>query len=76
MVSIPSAERNARLDAETRIFAEFLASLCSDAGFLVPGVLKSGNITDGPGWIFETIHEDGLTFNVEVAGPAYESEPS
>jgi hypothetical protein len=51
LISTPPPEPSARLDAETRIFTEFLASVCRDAGFLVPDVLKSGNITDGPGWI-------------------------
>jgi hypothetical protein len=72
MVSTPPPESNARLDTKTRIFTEFLASLCNDAGFLVDPVLKSGNITDGPGWLFEATGEDGVTFNVEVAGPAFE----
>ena len=76
MVSTPPPEPSARLDTQTRIFTEFLASVCRDAGFLVVGVLKSGNITDGPGWLFEAIGEDGVTFNVEVAGPAFEPDPT
>jgi hypothetical protein len=74
LVSTPPPESSAQLDSETRTFTEFLASVCRDTGLLVPGVLKSGNITDGPGWIFEATDEDGFTFNVEVAGPAFEPE--
>jgi hypothetical protein len=66
---------DAKLDSETRAFAEFLAGFCASAGFRVGDVLTSGNITDGPGWIFEATVERGVTFNVEVAGPPYESAP-
>jgi hypothetical protein len=75
MVSKPPPEPSARLETETRTFTEFLAKVCRDAGFHVTDVLKSGNITDGPGWIFEASCENGDTFNVEVAGPPFELKP-
>lgn len=75
MVLTPPPGPSARLDAQTKMFTEFLASVCRDARFSVGEVLKSGNVPDGPGWVFEATGDDGVTFNVEVAGPAYEFEP-
>jgi hypothetical protein len=67
----PDLDTHRRLEARTRTFAEFLASVCRDAEFDVAEVFESGNVVDGPGWVFEATANDGVTFNVEVAGPAY-----
>jgi hypothetical protein len=75
LVSTPWPEPNARLDAQTKTFTDFLASACKDADFRVTDVFRSGNVPDGPSWVFEAIGEDSVMFNVEVVGPAYESEP-
>lgn len=64
------------LDSQTRRIAEFLANACRAAGLDAVGVCPSGNVVDGPGWTFRATSRGGVTFDVEVAGPPYESNAS
>lgn len=63
---------NVELDDATDKFAAWLRDYLVKEGYVVDEPFASGNIVDGPGVVLELQDPtSGLTFNIEIAGPAH-----
>lgn len=62
---------NEMRDIRTRQFTTFVRSQVSDAFLDATEIQESGNVDDGPAYVFEVTGSDGEVFNIEVTGPPW-----